>query len=170
LLAVGAWAALLVLRRERFRRALLLAVGCGAALVAVHGVVAATTGFDPIGTIRATEAVYRSGVASMRPYWYWVLGSPVGFLLVLGIPITWFALRGLVAGSPEAIAIFGVLAFAAVAGFTKAETERIWLFFAPYVCLAAAPVLAGRRSGLGLVLAALAAQALVHELLFDTVW
>jgi hypothetical protein len=170
LLAVGAWAALLVLRREGVRRALALSAGCGAALIAVYGIVAATTGFDPIGTIRATEAVYSAGVASMRPYWYWVLGSPVGFLLVVGIPITWLALRGLAARSPEAIAIFGVLAFAAVAGLTKAETERIWLFFAPYVCLAAAPVLAERRSGLTLVLAALAAQALVHELVFDTVW
>jgi hypothetical protein len=168
LLAVGAWAVLLVLRREGLRRALALAVACGVALVAVHGVVAAATGFDPIGTVRATEDVYRSGVASMRPYWYWVLGSPVGFLLVLGIPIAWFALRGLAVGSPEATAIFGVLAFAAAAGFTKAETERIWLFFAPFVCLAAAPMIAGRR--LELVLAALAVQAVLHELLFDTVW
>jgi hypothetical protein len=170
LLAVGAWAVLLVLRREGRRRALALAAGCGAVLLVVHATLAAATGFDPVGTIRATEDVYRAGVASMRPYWYWVLGSPVGFLLVLGIPIGWLALRGLAAGSPEATAIFAVLAFTAVAGFTKAETERIWLFFAPFVCLAAAPALAARRSFVTPVLAALAAQALLHELLFDTVW
>ena len=170
LLAVGAWAALLALRREGWRPALELAAGCGVALLAFHGAFAAATGFDPVGTIRATEEVYRAGVASMRPYWYWILGSPVGFLLVLGIPITWLALRDLATGSPEAVAIFAVLAIAAVMGFTKAETERIWLFFAPFVCLAAARALASRPRAAGPVLGLCAAQALVHELTFDTVW
>jgi hypothetical protein len=118
--------------------------------------------------VRGTEEVYRLGVASMRPYWYWVLGSPVGFLLVLGLPITWLALRELAYRSPEAVAIFAVLGVAAVMGFTKAETERIWLFFAPLVCLPAAQAL--RDRSLTPVLAALAAQALLHELVFDTVW
>ena len=170
LLAVGAWAALLTLRRRGPRDAIALSAVCGVALVAVHAAFAALTGFDPVGTVRATEEVYRAGVASMRPYWYWVLGSPVGFLLVLGLPIAWLALRDLAEGSPEAIAIFGVLAIAAVMGFTKAETERIWLFFAPFACLAAARALASRPGLLTPVLAGLAAQALLHELVFDTVW
>ena len=55
-------------------------------------------------------------------------------------------------------------------GFTKAETERIWLFFAPFVCLAAARALARRPELVMPVAAALAAQALLHELLSDTVW
>ncbi len=55
-------------------------------------------------------------------------------------------------------------------GFTKAETERIWLFFAPFVCLPAARALAARPAAITPVLAALAAQALLHELVFDTVW
>jgi methylthioxylose transferase len=166
LLAVGAWAALLVLLREGPRPALKLALICGVALLAVHGAFAAATGFDPIGTLRATGEVYRAGVASMRPYWYWVLGSPVAFLLILGLPIAWLALRGLAARRPEAVAIFAVLAISSLLGFTKAETERIWLFFAPFVCLAAAAV----RKDLGLLPAALALQALLYEGLFDTVW
>ena len=170
LLAVGAWAALLVLLRDGWRPAFTLAAACGGAVLGFHAALAATTGFDPVGTIQATEAVYREGVASMRPYWYWMLGSPVGFLFVVGLPITWLALRDLADGSSEAIAIFAVLAIAAVAGFTKAETERIWLFFAPFVCLAAAQALAARPRATRAVLAALAAQALLHELLFDTVW
>ena len=170
LLAVGAWAAILALRRDGWRSALELAAICGVVLLAFHGAFAALTGFDPIGTIRATEEVYRAGVASMRPYWYWVLGSPVGFLLVLGIPIAWFALRDLADGSDLAIAIFAVLAIAAVMGFTKAETERIWLFFAPFVCFAAARALLARPAAVTPVLAALAVQALLHELVFDTVW
>ena len=170
LLAVGAWAAFVALRREGWRSALALAAVCGAVLLAFHGAFAAATGFDPVGTIRATEEVYRAGVASMRPYWYWILGSPVGFLLVLGLPIAWLALRDLATGSPEALAIFAVLAIAAVMGFTKAETERIWLFFAPFVCLAAARALAARPAAVTPVAALCAAQALAHELTFDTVW
>ena len=173
LLAVGAWAAIVVLRREGRRPALALCAVCGVVLLAFHGAFAALTGFDPIGTIQATEGVYRAGVASIRPYWYWVLGSPMGFLVLLGIPIFWLALRELARGTPEALAIFAVLAFASLLGFTKAETERIWLFFAPFVCIAAAGALAGRGGQGGrvtAVLAALALQALLYEHFFDTVW
>jgi hypothetical protein len=55
-------------------------------------------------------------------------------------------------------------------GFTKAETERIWLFFAPFVCLAAARALARRPGLITPVAAALAVQALIHEALASTVW
>ena len=58
------------------------------------------------------------------------------------------------------------IAVAAVAGFTKAETERIWLFLVPFVCLAAAPAV--RRPTL--LVGVLAVQAVVYELLFDTLW
>ena len=170
LLAIGAWAAILAWRRHGLRSAIELSAICGVVLLALHGAFAALTGFDPIGTVRATEEVYRLGIASIRPYWYWLFGSPVGFLLVLGIPITWLALRELARGTDEAVAIFAVLAIAAVMGFTKAETERIWLFFAPFVCLAAARGLARRPELLVPVAAALAAQALLHEALSDTVW
>ncbi|MGZ8648054.1 MAG: hypothetical protein ACXW08_05415 [Solirubrobacteraceae bacterium] len=166
LLAVGAWAAIVTLRREGWRTALALAALCGVVLVAFHALVHAATGFDPIGTIRSTEEVYRAGIATLRPYWYWLFGSPVAFLLVLGIPIAWLGLRALAAGRTLAMAIVAVIAVAAVLGFTKAETERIWLFLAPLVCLAAAEAGAPLRP----VLAALAAQALVYEVLFETVW
>ena len=170
LLAIGAWAAILAWRRHGLRSAVALSAICGVVLLAFHGAFSALTGFDPIGTVRATEEVYRLGIASTRPYWYWLFGSPVGFLLVLGLPITWLALRELARGTPEAVAIFAVLAIAAVMGFTKAETERIWLFFAPFVCLAAARALARRPDLLVPVAAALAVQALLHEGLSDTVW
>ncbi len=166
LLAVGAWAAIVVWRREGLRAALALCGLCGAALLGFYALLYALTGFDPIGTLQATGDVYRAGIASARPYWYWLLGSPAAFLLVLGLPILWYALRALAAGRTLAIAIFAVLATAAVIGFTKAETERIWLFFAPFVCLAAA----SRSVPLRPVLAALAVQALVYEFIFDTVW
>jgi methylthioxylose transferase len=166
LLAVGAWAAIVALRREGWRTALALSALCGAVLVAFYALLHAGTGFDPIGTIRATEDVYRAGIATLRPYWYWLFGSPVAFLLVLGLPISHLALRALTTGRTLALAIATVIAVAAVAGLTKAETERIWLFLAPFVCLAAAEEHVALRP----VLAALAVQAVAYELLFDTVW
>jgi hypothetical protein len=167
LLAVGAWAAIIAWRREGLRAALSLSALCAVALLAFYAALYGLSGYDPIGTLRATEDVYRAGIASLRPYSYWVLGSPSAFLLVLGLPILWYALRSLAAGQTVAFAIFAVLAFAALMGFTKAETERIWLFLAPFVCLAAA---AGPSLRLRPVLALLAVQALAYELVFDTIW
>ena len=166
LLGVGAWAAVLMWRREGVRAAIGLCALCGVALAGFYAALYGLTGFDAIGTLRATADVYRAGVASTRPYWYWLLGSPAAFLLVLGLPILWYALRALAAGRTVAIAIFAVLVCAAVMGFTKAETERIWLFLAAFVCLAAASVPLPLRP----VLAALALQALIYEFVFDTVW
>jgi hypothetical protein len=166
LLAVGAWAAIVVLRRDGWRVALGLCAVCAAALVVFYALLYAGTGFDAPGTLRATSDVYRAGVASLRPYSYWLLGSPAAFLIVLGLPITWYALR---ARHTLALAIFAVLAVSAAAGFTKAETERIWLFFAPFVCLAAAAGPA-RHAPLRPLLAALAVQALAWELVWDTIW
>jgi hypothetical protein len=147
---------------------LALGVLCAAVVLGVHGALAALCGFDPIGTLRATEQVYRFGIAGERPYWFWLPASPTAFLLMLGLPVAWLALRALADGEDAAVAIFAVIAIAAVAGFTKAEVERIWLAFAPLVCLAAAPAL--KRRHLRIVLALLAVHALAWELLWNTVW
>jgi hypothetical protein len=166
LLAVGAWAAILTLTRDGLRAAVKLSAACGAALLVFYALLHAATGFDPVGTFRSTEEVYRAGIATTRPYGFWLFGSPVAFLVVLGVPITWLALRALMRREPAAVAIFAVIATAAILGFTKAETERIWLFFAPFVCFAAAT----ERAPLRPLLALLAAQAILYELAFETVW
>jgi methylthioxylose transferase len=167
-LAVGAWAGLVAWQRAGFRRAALMAAGCGLALLAFYGALHLATGYDPIGVLEATETVYREGIASRRPYEFWVLGSPTAFLVALGLPIAWFMLRSAGAGVPAARALLAVLAIAAVLGFAKAETERIFLFLVPLACVAAAATVPERR--LPLVLGALAAQALATELLLYTVW
>jgi hypothetical protein len=166
LLAVAAWAALLVWARDGFKAAVKLGAVTGAILLAFHAAFALATGFDPVGTLKATSHVYEIGIASRRPYAYWFFGSPTAFLLILGVPIAWLALRALGDRRPEALAIAAVIAISCVLGFTKAETERIWLFLAPLVILCAAPLV--RRPQL--LIAALAAQAVVYELLFDTLW
>lgn len=163
LLAIVAWAAVLVLARDGLRRAIRLGLCAAAGLLAVQAAFALLTGFDPIATLHATSRVYALGIADRRPYAFWLFGSPVAFLLVLGAPIAWLALKR---SAPEAIAIGAVLALSALAGYTKAETERIWLFLAPMVCLAAAPLVRRHRT----LAAALAVQALLYGALMDTVW
>ena len=166
LLGLAAWAAIFVLARDGLRPAIRLAAIIGVVLLAFHALFALATGFDPLGTLHATSRVYEVGIASRRPYAYWFFGSPTAFLLILGAPIFWLALRSLADRSPEALAIFAVLGISCVLGFTKAETERIWLFYAPLVILAAAPFV--RRPQL--LAGALALQAVGYELLFDTLW
>jgi len=168
LLAIGAWATLVAWQRDGPRAALVLAVACGAAVVGVNAMLAAVSGYDPFGTLVATEGLYRNSIASIRPYAFWVLGSPVAWGVMLGLPIAGAALVAVVRRRPEAVALALVLLIAAVMGFTKAETERIWLPFAPLACVAAAPAL--RASRLRPALVVLAVQALAVELLFDTVW
>jgi hypothetical protein len=168
LLAVGAWAVVVAGRREGVRRAAALAAGCALAFLAVHGTLAALYGYDPIGALRATEQVYRQSLAEVRPYWFWSLGSPVAWGVTLGLPIAGAALVAAVRGQPAALGVVVVVVVASLGGFTKAETERIWLPFVPLACVAAAGVLPAGR--LRLALAALAVQALGTQLLFATVW
>ena len=168
LLAIGAWAAVTVLLREGPRRALVLAAGCGVAVLALDGGLALLTGYNPIGALRATEAYYRNSVASKRPYAFWLFGAPVAFAVVLGLPIAAGVLVAAQRRVPAAVALAVVIGVASVAGFTKAETERIWLPFVPLACVAAAAVIEPAR--LRLVAPLLAAQAVVFVLLFQTIW
>jgi hypothetical protein len=168
LLAMAAWAALVVLQREGPRRAALLAAACALAVLALNGVLAAWTGYDPIGALHSTEAVYRNSLARLRPYAFWVFGSPTAWLVMLGLPTAWLALRSLTRRDPAALALCAVILAAAVLGFTKAEVERIWLPFVPLACVAAAATIDVRR--LRPLLCALAAQAFAIELLFRTIW
>jgi methylthioxylose transferase len=168
LLAIGAWAAIVAWRREGWRAALVLAAACGVAVLVLDGALALATGYDPVGALAATKQVYDNSLATRRPYLFWVFGSPVAWAVMTGVPIIGAALAGLVARRPAAIALAVVVLVAALGGFTKAETERIWLFMVPLACVAAAPWLQTTR--LRAVLAFLAAQAIVIELLYETVW
>jgi hypothetical protein len=168
LLALGAIAVLVVLARDGLRRAVALAAACGVALVALHAALAAVTGWDPIGAVIATERVYREGIATIRPYWFWLFGSPVAFAVAAGLPVIAWALRALAAGHAVAVALLAVVLVAAVAGFTKGEVERIWVIFVPALCVAAASALPERR--LVLAGALLAVQALGAELLLESLW
>jgi len=168
LLAIGAWAALLAWRREGLRTAVALAVACGAAVLGLQLALMIGFGYDTLDVLAATEGVYRNSLARIRPYWFWVAGSPVAWLAMLGVPIAAAWLAATQRLRPAALALAVVIAISALLGFTKAETERIWLPYAPLACAAAAPLLRDRR--LRAALALLAAQAVAWEVLFATIW
>ncbi|WP_320670317.1 hypothetical protein [Patulibacter defluvii] len=168
LLGIGAAVAVLRWRRDGWRVAAAVAALCAIAWLAVNGLLALAWGYDPIGTLRATEGVYRNSLARIRPYWFWLFGSPVAWALMLGPAVAAALVRSALRGSAAGRAIVAVVAFAAIAGFTKAETERIWLIFVPLACVAAAEAIPDRR--LRPVLLLLAAQALAIQALANTVW
>jgi methylthioxylose transferase len=167
LLAVGAWAALVRWRREGLGAALRLAAICAAVLVVLFVALDLATGFDLVAAIRATDDRYREGIARLRPYVFWLFGSPAAFVLMLG-PIAWFAARSLAAKEASAVALATVIAISVVAGYTKAETERIWIFLVPFACLAAARSLP--RRWLTPVLVGATAQAVLIEIFLATKW
>ena len=167
LLAIPVWAALTVLRRDGLRAGVILGGAALAGIALVTLALAAGWGYDPVSILRTVSRIYGGGAAAHRPYAFWVFGSPAAWLAMLGVPIAWLALRALARGEPAAVGLAVVVAISALAGFTKAETERIWLPYVPLACVAAA-ALPIRR--LGLILGAMAVQAVVIEVLFGTVW
>jgi hypothetical protein len=168
LLAIGAWATFVSGARAGLRAALRLAAMCAAVFVAFYAGLYALTGFELPSVVEATNQAYGNSVARLRPYEFWVFGSPAAFLAFLGLPLAWYAAEAAGARHAPALALAAVIVISALGGFTKAETERIWLMYVPLACVAAAAVLPPRR--LPLVLGLLAMQTLAVELLFGTVW
>ena len=168
LLATGAFAAVVVAIREGLGRAIAVAAGCGLVLLAAYGALHAATGYDPLGVLASANEAYELGISNARPWLFWVFGSPVAFFVLAGLPIAWYWLRALGAAAAPALALAAIVAISALAGFSKAETERIWLFMVPLACLAAATVIPRER--LPLVVALLMAQAAAVELTLETVW
>jgi hypothetical protein len=167
LLAVGAWSALVRWRHDGIGAALRLAALCAVVLLATFVLLDLVTGFDLIAAIRTTDDRYREGIARLRPYAFWFFGSPAAFILMLG-PIAWFAARSLAAKEATAVALAIVIAISVVAGYTKAETERIWIFLVPFACLAAVRSLP--RRWLTPVLLGATAQAVLIEIFLATKW
>ncbi len=167
LLAIPVWAVLCVLVRDGRGAAAQTAVSAFVAVVAFTLMLHVAWGYDPLAILRALRPIYAHGVASRRQYWFWLFGSPAAYLAMLGAPIVWLAVRAAARREPAAVALAVVILISAIAGFTKAETERIWLPFVPLACVAAASVPVRRLVPL---LALLAVQAIVVEILFNTVW
>ena len=168
LLAIPAWAALVVLRRDGWRAGVRLGLVALAAIVAFNGALHLLYGWDPFAALRAVSHSYSNGTALTRPYSFWLFGSPAAWAVMMGLPIVWFSLKALSRGESSAVALWVMVIVASVLGVTGGETERIWLPFVPLACVAAAA--AEPASRLRPVLTFLAVQSLVVEVLFFTIW
>lgn len=168
LLAIGAFAAVVRFLRGGIGSAVGMALVAGAVLVGFYLALYGLTGFDPIGSVRAAGDAYSLGIANARPYLFWLFGSPVAFAVALGVPTAWYAARALGTGDPAAVGLAAIVLVSVLIGLTKAETERIWLFMGPLAAVAAATLVPLRRTPA--ICAVLVAQALLTQLLLDTVW
>jgi hypothetical protein len=154
-----------LVRRRRF--GVVLAAAGGACVVVAAFTAAGFAWWDGLA---ATVDAYRDGVASHRPYRYFVLANLAVFAVAVGPATLVGAPRRQPAGVAPvvALAVAGVLV-ADLTGLSKAEVERIWLPFVPWVALAAGPL---ARSGpeARRWLAAQLAVAVALQLTFHTPW
>ena len=168
LLAIPAWAVVVVYVRDGRGAAFRLAVGAAAGVVAVTLLLAAVWGYDPIAIFRAVHHAYGGG--RRRPPSVRVLAVRLaGGMDHAARPSDRLAGAAVATARasrpPSGLAVIVVIS--AVAGFTKAETERIWLPYVPLACAAAAATPITR---LRPWLIAMALMALVIEVLFGTIW
>ena len=177
LLGALAVAVLLAARGGVRERVALCAVAAGSALAVV--LTFAALGFAWWDAYPVLYERYWAGIASRRPGWYWIVGNVAALLLVAGpilpaaLAAGWPHLRALASPrrpEPVAALVAAGLVMVAVADLSlmsKAEVERIWLPFLPWLLLAVAWLPEGwRRWGL----VAQGAFALVLQHVVRTLW
>jgi hypothetical protein len=162
--------ALAVLRLGRSWRPL---VPTAAAAVAVVGTYAAL-GFNWFAALHALHGRYWDGVAHVRPPTYWMWGNLAalvccaGPLVGVGLAVAWTRRTELPGSSGRVVLLLTGAAAAAVLAadasqMSRAEVERIWLPFVPWLLLGCA-LLPERWRRPGLVLQ-LGVALLVQHLL-----
>ncbi|MGH9038073.1 MAG: hypothetical protein ACRD0O_20130, partial [Acidimicrobiia bacterium] len=133
----------------------------------------AASGFWWLDGLSATRAAYAAGVASRRPYGYFLVANLAAFAVVVG-PAAGVALARLRGRGPWLVTGSALAAIAAadLSGLSKGEVERIWLPFVPWVLVATCALATLRRptrsarGWLGLQVAA----ALGVQLMVRTPW
>ena len=146
----------------------------GGAVVGAAMVVVAFTaaGFWWLDGYHLVVERYYQGLASVRPYTYWVWANLAALVACAGPVMAVVLRRALVDRSLHVTRLLPLAAAAAivvadVSGLSKAETERIWLPFAVWFAAGAALVPAGSRR---VWLAVQAGTALLVNHLLLTSW
>ncbi len=177
LLGVLALAILTVAPGSLRSRGVVCAVAVGAALGVV--LTFAALGFAWWEAYPVLHERYWAGLASQRPSWYWVVGNLAALVLVAGpmlpagLAAGWPRLRDLVrqrAADPVTALVAAGVVMVTVADLSlmsKAEVERIWLPFLPWLLLSVL-WLPERWRRWGLVAQGVSAVVLQH--LIRTVW
>ena len=156
---IGVW-------RRRYR-ALVIAAAVAAAIVLAVWV---GTGFAWWEGLVATRERYFAGAGGRRSYGYFLVGNLAAFAIAVG-PATAVALTRL-RRQPLAVlvaAAVAVVMIADVSGMSKAEVERIWLPFVPWV-MAAGAVVATRQWSTRAWLALQGSGALVLAVAIRSPW
>ncbi len=150
-------------RRGRVR---VLALACVPVVAAVG--LAALGGFWWFDGLAATREAYAASLARVRPYRFFVVANLVAAAVAVG-PAVWVGLTRLRRSRAWMFAggTLVAIVLADLSGLSKAEVERIWLPFMPWLVVAAGAAYAGaslsaRRGWLAVQVAwALLVQALV---------
>ncbi len=104
--------------------------------------------------VKATKVQYFEGTAKFRPWWYFGIANLAVAAVALGpLTITGFGLLRRRALWLIIAPVSAGLLFSHFSRYTKAETERIWLMFYPFLAIAGAATLTryGRRRGAALI-------------------
>jgi len=138
----------MVIAGWRRRPRVLVIAGAVVAIAVV--LIWAGTGFAWWNGLAATRVRYFHGVGGRRPYDYFLLANLAAFAVAIG-PAIAVALTKVRRG-PFALLVGAALAvvlLADVSGMSKAEVERIWLPFVPWVMVAGALLATRRRAAVG---------------------
>ena len=153
------------------------AAATAATVLGLAGLLWLATGYDPVAAVRATHAAYQTAPGSAgRPYLPWLVGDPIAFGGMLGIPLFAALVAAAVAVVRQRVwtgfdaAVLACLLAASSWGFSRGEVERIFLFLAPLALVPVVRQLLRWRARLPAVAAMLVAQFLAVELLFYTRW
>jgi methylthioxylose transferase len=151
---------------RRVRPLVFAALGVAAVIVAF--LAAGFWWLDGLAEVR--EQYLHRSISPNRPYEFFVFNNLAAFAIVVG-PATAVALARLRDRRAWLLVGGGIAAvlLADLSGMSKAEVERIWLAFVPWVMLAAC-ALPSRRGFAIALLAAQAATALAVELGVGTLW
>ena len=151
--------------KRRFRP---IAVAAGGGLVVVLAFLAA--GFWWLDGYNITRREYSQSVAALRPYEFFVFNNLAAYALIMG-PVAFVALTRLRDKAVWLLVGGGLAAilFANLSGLSKAEVERIWLPFLPWILLATS-ALPSSPLWMRSLLAVQAIVAIVVGIHVETLW
>jgi len=151
--------------KRRFRP---IAVAAGGGLVVVLAFLA--TGFWWLDGYNITRREYSQSVAAIRPYEFFVFNNLAAYALIMG-PVAFVALTRLRDKAVWLLVGGGLAAilFANLSGLSKAEVERIWLPFLPWILLATS-ALPSSPLWMRSLLAVQAIVAIVVGIHVETLW